>query len=114
MESILTSIKKLLGVQKEHNHFDPEIIVHINSVIMGLTQMGVGPAEGFSIKDDVATWDEFIPDNNQFEAVKTYIYLKVRLVFDPPASATIIEAMNRSISELEWRLNANAESKKSE
>lgn len=114
MESILTSIKKLLGIQEEHDHFDQELIIHINSVIMGLTQMGVGPTEGFSIKDEDTTWDEFVSDNDQFHAVKTYIYLKVRLIFDPPASAAIIEAINRSINELEWRLNVNAERNKTE
>lgn len=113
MESILTSIKKQLGIQEEQDHFDPELIIHINSVIMGLTQMGVGPTEGFFIEDDEATWDEFIPDN-QFEAAKTYIYLKVRLLFDPPANATIIESLNRSINEFEWRLTANAERAKTE
>lgn len=110
MESILTSIKKLLGITKEYEHFDPDIIMHINSVFMILNQLGVGPEEGFRIEDEYATWDEFIPlDDLRFEAVKSYVHLKVRLLFDPPMSSAVMEAMNRMISELEWRLNFAAE-----
>jgi hypothetical protein len=106
MESILTSIKKLLGIAEEYNHFDPDIIMHINSVFMILTQMGVGPEEGFVIEDDTTTWIDFIGDKTTIEAVKSYIYLKVKLLFDPPLASSVSEAMNRMISELEWRLNA--------
>ena len=110
MESILTSIKKLLGITEEYDQFDPDIIMHINSVFMILTQLGVGPAEGFSIEDDTAVWTDFIQDVKKLEAVKTYIYLKVKLLFDPPLSSAVIESMNRLINELEWRLNVAAES----
>ena len=110
MESILTSIKKLLGITEEYNQFDPDIIMHINSVFMILTQLGVGPAEGFSIEDDTAVWTDFIQDIKKLESVKTYIYLKVKLAFDPPLSSAVIESMNRLINELEWRLNVAAES----
>ena len=110
MESILTSIKKLLGITKEYDQFDPDIIMHINSVFMILTQLGVGPAEGFSIEDDTAVWTDFIQDIKKLESVKTYIYLKVKLAFDPPLSSAVIESMNRLINELEWRLNVAAES----
>lgn len=110
MESILTSIKKLLGITEEYDQFDPDIIMHINSVFMILTQLGVGPAEGFSIEDDTAVWTDFIQDVKKLESVKTYIYLKVKLVFDPPLSSAVIESMNRLINELEWRLNVAAES----
>lgn len=110
MESILTSIKKLLGITEEYNQFDPDIIMHINSVFMILTQLGVGPAEGFSIEDDTAVWTDFIQDVKKLESVKTYIYLKVKLAFDPPLSSAVIESMNRLINELEWRLNVAAES----
>ena len=110
MESILTSIKKLLGITEEYDQFDPDIIMHINSVFMVLTQLGVGPAEGFSIEDDTAVWTDFIQDVKKLESVKTYIYLKVKLVFDPPLSSAVIESMNRLINELEWRLNVAAES----
>lgn len=106
MDSILTSIKKLLGIEEEYTQFDEDIIMHINTVFLNLTQLGVGPTEGFSIEDDVADWEDFIEDNAQLQAVKTYIYLKVKLVFDPPLSSSVIESMNRTIAELEWRLNA--------
>ena len=105
MESILTSIKKIIGITEEYEHFDPEIIMHINSVFMILTQLGVGPSEGFSIHDSSTTWDQFIPNGKNLEAVKSYIGLKVKLLFDPPSSSAVMEAMNRSISEFEWRLN---------
>lgn len=110
MESILTSIKKLLGITEEYDQFDPDIIMHINSVFMILTQLGVGPVEGFSIEDDTAVWTDFIQDVKKLESVKTYIYLKVKLAFDPPLSSAVIESMNRLINELEWRLNVAAES----
>ena len=105
MDSILTSIKKLLGITEEYEHFDQDIIMHINSVFMILTQMGVGPEEGFTISDSTTTWSEFTNDDKKIEAVKSYVYLKVRLLFDPPASSSVMEAINRSISEFEWRLN---------
>lgn len=104
MESILTSIKKLLGISAEYEHFDPDIIMHINSVFMVLTQMGVGPSDGFTIEDEMSVWEDFIKSNAMIEAVKSYIYLKVRLLFDPPSSSAVIESINRQISELEWRL----------
>ena len=105
MESILTSIKKLLGIEEEYTQFDNDIIMHINTVFLNLTQLGVGPAEGFLIEDDTATWYDFIGDSNQLQAVKSYMYLKVKLLFDPPLSSSVIESMNRMIAELEWRLN---------
>lgn len=112
MESILTSIKKLLGIEEEYTHFDADIIMHINSVFMILHQLGVGPSEGFSISDKTATWDEFIPeDNPKFLAVKTYMHHKVKLLFDPPLSSAVMEATKNVISEFEWRLNIAAESK---
>lgn len=104
MDSILTSIKKLLGIAEECEDFDTDLIIHINSVFMILTQMGIGPKEGFSIEDDSATWDDFLLDSKNLDAVKTYVHLKVKLVFDPSASSVVTEAMNKMISELEWRL----------
>ena len=110
MESILTSIKKLLGVGEEHEYFDSDIIIHINTTFMILTQLGVWPSTGFTIKDKTAVWSDFIPiDDLRFEAVKSFVYLKVRLVFDPPSSSAVLESFNRTISELEWRLNHAAE-----
>ena len=105
MKSILTSIKKLLGIAEEYEHFDADLIMHINSVFLNLTQLGVGPSEGFSIMDEDATWDDFLPDGKNVEAVKSYMYLKVRLLFDPPLNSAVLESMNRQISEFEWRLN---------
>lgn len=105
MDSILTSIKKLLGIAEEYTHFDDDIVMHINTVLMILTQVGIGPEEGFTIIDDSATWDEFLPEGSNLASVKSYIYLRVKLLFDPPLSSAVIESTNRMISELEWRLN---------
>ena len=106
MESILTSIKKLLGIAEEYEHFDNDIIMHINSVFMILTQLGVGPSKGFVITDSSASWDDFLPEGGEkLQAVKTYMYMKVRLMFDPPTSSAVMESMNRMVNELEWRLN---------
>ena len=104
--SILTSIKKMLGIAEDYTEFDEDIITHINSVFLNLTQLGVGPEEGFMIKDDTAVWEDFINDGIQLQAVKTYVYLKVKLLFDPPLSSSVTESINRMIAELEWRLNA--------
>lgn len=109
MDSILTSIKKLLGIAEDYTNFDTDIIIHINSVFSILTQLGVGPSEGFSISDNRDTWYDFIGDSIKIELVKTYIYLKVRLVFDPPQSSSVIDAINRTINELEWRLNVSVD-----
>ena len=109
MDSILTSIKKLLGISEDYEHFDQDIIMHINSVFMILTQMGVGPAEGFRIEDDSTTWSDFTSDLKVLESVKSYMYLKVRLLFDPPTSSSVLDSTNRLISELEWRLNVAGE-----
>lgn len=114
MDSILTSVKKQLGIIEEYEHFDADIIMHINSVLMILTQLGVGPESGFFIEDKTSIWDDFIPESTNLEAVKSYVGLKVRLLFDPPANSSIMEAMNRMISELEWRLNVQAESDREE
>ena len=105
MDSILASIKKFLGVPEEYTQFDADIIMHINSVFLNLNQLGVGPEAGFAIENDSAEWSDFIKDNVKLNAVKTYMYLKVKLLFDPPLSASVIESMNHTISELEWRLN---------
>lgn len=114
MESILTSIKKLLGIQSDYKQFDTDLVLHINSVFMILTQLGVGPENGFTIKDETSNWEEFISSNDKnFEAVKSYMYLKVKLLFDPPLSSAVMESAKQSINELEWRLNVSAEMSKS-
>lgn len=105
MESILISIKKLLGINADYEHFDSDLIIHINSVFMILNQLGVGPPEGFTITNSSSTWSDFVSDTTKIESIKTYIYLKVRLVFDPPQSSAVLSSMERTISELEWRLN---------
>ena len=109
MESILTSVKKMLGITEEYTHFDADIIMHINSVFMILTQMGVGPEEGFIIEDDLAYWEDFTSNKVILESVKSYLYLKVKLLFDPSASSAVTDSMNRLISELEWRLHVAAD-----
>lgn len=109
MESILTSTKKMLGITEEYTHFDDDIVMHINSVLMILTQLGVGPSEGFSITDKNATWKDFVSNEHNLEAIKSYVFLKVKLLFDPPLTSSVIDSMNRLIGELEWRLNVAAE-----
>lgn len=109
MDSILTSIKKLLGITEEYEHFDADIVMHINSAFSVLTQLGVGPENGFSIEDSGADWSGFLNDNRRLEFIKTYVYLKVKLGFDPPVSSAAIEAINRQISELEWRINVSVD-----
>lgn len=109
MESILTSIKKMLGIAEEYIHFDADLIMHINSVFSILTQIGVGPAEGFSIRDKEDTWTDFVPESQKLEFVKSYVYMKVKLLFDPPISSAAIESTNRLTSELEWRIQVAAD-----
>lgn len=108
MESILTSVKKLLGITEEYEHFDADIIMHINSVFLILNQLGVGPKEGFMIEDETSMWTDFIEDSAQLQAVKSYMGLKVKLLFDPPLSGAVIESSNRMIAEFEWRLRLAA------
>lgn len=104
VESILTSIKKLLGITEDYEHFDGELMIHINSVFAVLTQLGVGPNAGFVIADKRFVWKDFLNDDKTLEFVKTFVYLKVRLLFDPPQSSAVIEAINRQASEYEWRI----------
>lgn len=105
MESILTSVKKMLGITEEYKHFDADLVMHINAVFMVMNQLGVGPAEGFAIKGEEELWTDFIPDDMQLGLVKSYMHLKVKLLFDPPLGSAVIDVMNRMIEEFEWRLN---------
>jgi len=105
LNSILTSIKKLLGPGEEDTSFDTDITIHINTALSILTQVGIGPPEGFAIEDKTQTWDEFVPENPQLSSIKSYIYLKVRLIFDPPTSSAALDAMTKTCDELLWRLN---------
>lgn len=109
MESILTSVKKMLGITEEYEHFDADLIMHINSVFMILNQLGVGPSKGFGITDKFAIWEDFLQGGENLESVKTYVYMKVKLLFDPPMSSAVMESMKQMISELEWRLNVQSE-----
>lgn len=112
-EKILTSIKKLLGIYEENTDFDTDILIHINSVITILNQLGVGPTEGFTV-DENTEWSDYINDNSKLNSVKSYIYLKVKMVFDPPMSSAIRDANVQMIDELEWRLNLYHESNEEE
>lgn len=105
MDSILTSVKKLLGIAEGYTAFDTDIIIHINSVFMILNQLGVGPKKPFTIMDKSALWSDFIDENQNIEAVRSYVFMKVRLLFDPPQQASVIESINNLIKEMEWRLN---------
>lgn len=109
--SILTSIKKLLGIAEEDASFDQDIIMHINTVFAILAQLGVGPENGFSIEDDGTIWSDYLGNATNLELVKSYIYMKVRSMFDPPTSSILADAMNKNISELEWRINTTVDPK---
>lgn len=106
MESILTSAKKLSGVNKEYEHFDEEIIMYVNSVFLVLKQLGVGPSTGFVITDESSTWKDFLPDDKDRilrESVKSYMGAKVKMQFDPPTNSSHLESLQRTIDEFEWR-----------
>ena len=105
MDSILTSVKKMLGIAEEYDAFDNDLIIHINSVFSILTQLGVGPIGGYYIEGPDETWDEFIGTDPRLSLVKTYTYMKVKSNFDPPQQGSVAEAMKRTIDELEWRIN---------
>lgn len=110
MGIILTSVKKALGITEEYEHFDADVLMHINTALMTLTQIGVGPASGFAISDKTATWNDFLGDDTaRLSGVQTYLFLRVKLVFDPPASSAAVESLTKLANELEWRLNAAAD-----
>ena len=98
--SILTDIKKMLGPSYDEDSFDTDIMIHINSCFTTLRQLGVGPANGYRIKDDKNVWSEFVKDDEMLDSVKTYIYLKVKVVFDPPLNASLLESFEKQITEL--------------
>lgn len=112
MDSILTSVKKKLGIEEEYEHFDDgDIIDHINSAFFSLNQLGVGPDKPFAIDDDSYVWTDFVPEG-EAEAVKSYVALYVKLLFDPPSSSHLVENINQKIRELEFRLLVDAEKDK--
>lgn len=108
-QSILKSTKKVLGIADDYTVFDLDIITHINSAFSTLTQLGVGPAEGYMIQDDTEEWDAFIADDLQYNSVKSYVFLKTKRLFDPPQTSYLISAVDKQIEELEWRLNTHRE-----
>lgn len=107
--SILKSTKKILGISPEYTAFDIDVITHINSVFTTLQQLGIGPVEGFMIEDDSLEWGAFLGDDLRLNSVKTYVYLRVRLLFDPPVSSFAITSLQEQVRELEWRLNVHRE-----
>jgi hypothetical protein len=114
MDSILTSIKKMLGLAEEYTPFDDDIIIMINAVFADLTQMGVGPSEGFYIEDETSIWSDFVPDMAKMQSVKSYMYLRVKLLFDPGSiGSSTLASYERQIAQWEWRLNVEAESSNS-
>ena len=109
MENILDSIKKLLGIDEADLNFDQELIMHINSVFMVLNQLGVGPVGGFKISSNEEVWTDFVGTRLDLESVKSYIYLKVRLLFDPPQNSFLVASIEKQIEENEWRLQVQVE-----
>ena len=109
MDSILNSIKKLMGISADYEAFDIDLIVHINSVFMILNQLGIGPDEPFTISDSTSLWTDFVT-RQDLELIKSYVYLKVRLMFDPPLNSAVLSSMEKQVDQYEWRLNVSAES----
>ena len=108
-ESILISVKQMLGLHAEDETFDPELMMHINSVFTTLYQLGVGPEEGYRITSKDNKWSECIPQEEHYDLMKSYIYMKVRYLFDPPTIGSLNDALKKQIDEAEWRLNINYE-----
>ncbi|QJD49589.1 virion structural protein [Gordonia phage Secretariat] len=108
-ESILDSTKKILGIDAEYDAFDMDIIMHINSALSTLNQLGLGPEEGFMIQDSSEEWGDLLEEDMRLNSIKTYVYLKVRIIFDPPSTSFVLTAMQEQIKELEWRLNTYRE-----
>lgn len=107
-DSILISIKKLLGLPEDLIDFDTDLIININSIFMTLNQLGVGPDEPFIISDSNSKWNSFLENKTNLEAVKSYMYLKTRLLFDPPTTSFVLTSMENQIAEFEWRLEMQA------
>jgi hypothetical protein len=108
-QSILISVKKILGIDAGDSAFDLDILTHINSAFSTLHQLGIGPEDGFQVEDDEALWVDFIGADPRLNQVRTYVCLKTRILFDPPTTSYLIGAINKQIEELEWRINDNRE-----
>lgn len=109
-DSILATIKKMLGLDDEYTPFDMDIVVHINAAFMTLCQMGVGPKDGFEVRNYEQTWDDFLINHVMLGAVKTWVYLQVKMAFDPPTNSFVMDAMKTQSDQILWRLNVQAES----
>lgn len=109
--SILNTIKKMIGPSIDYGEYDIDLIIHINTALSILNTLGIGPEEGFVITDDEATWTDLLGDSKKLEMVKSYIYMKTKLVFDPPQSSAVITSFEKLIAEFEWRGNIVAETK---
>lgn len=110
MNSILSSVKEILGIPQDVTNFDQTLIFHINTVFQVLRQLACGPKEGYQITGATNTWSEFLQnDDSMLQHVKSYMALKVRQLFDPPMNSTVSEALNRQVAELEWRINADVD-----
>lgn len=107
-DSILKTIKKMLGLPEDYDAFDQDLIIHINSVFANLHQIGASPPEGFYINDATAKWSDFFEGRMSVQNVKTLVYMKVRLIFDPPATSFAITALENLVKEQEWRLSLEA------
>lgn len=107
--SILTSVKRNLGIAEADESFDPEIVTHINGAFTRLYELGIGPQDGFRIEDDTVEWDTYLGDNLKFESVKNYVTLHTRLFFDPPATQYLVQAFRDQLDKLEWNLNVTRE-----
>lgn len=113
-DSILNSIKKLIGLDPEYTEFDTDLIIHINSVFLDLEQLGAGSQDGFFIEGSTETWEDFLPDDPLvLNSIKSYIYLKVKKLFDPPTSSSAMDSLNSLIDRFEWRINVAIENKDS-
>lgn len=108
-DSILVSIKKYIGLDRDYHEFDSDIIMFINSALFNLRQLGVGPIGGFAIDSENQTWHEFVDDDSLLSGVKPYIQQKVRLQFDPPSNSFVEASIRKNIEEYEWRLNIQGE-----
>lgn len=109
-DSILLTIKKMLGLEENYTPFDVDVIIHINSALMILNQLGIGPKGGFEISDASSKWSDFLTNSVNLGSVKNYVYLSVKMLFDPPTNSFVLDAMKRQVEELGWRLNVQAES----
>lgn len=108
-ESILNSTKKILGLSEEYPVFDIDVLMHINTAFSTLNQLGIGPPDGFEILDSTALWSDFLGVDKRLNPVKTYVYLRVRLLFDPPTTSYLITATQEQLREIEWRLQTYRE-----